>query len=265
MAMKTQMTRTEQTAMMSSKEIAELTGKSKSDIHVDIWNMLKQLHGIDKDDGIFHHHKNQKVTIINGVVACFDNRAYVSEFQLDRRHTEILITGYDVVRRAAVIDRWFSLESGEAKPRIATQPAIGINPDFIAMTRAVAESTASGVMKSVLETAGIQATVHITATVVEAAAGASAAPHLPEEEFVPIHKVSWETGLSDATCRRLVTFSCLPNCHIDGVRGLCVHHQAFKAAAQTLIDESEPPAGKRKRWRHPEFGSFELRIRGGDE
>ncbi|WP_406706555.1 transcriptional regulator, partial [Sodalis sp.] len=33
------------------------------------------------------------------------------EFLLDRRHTEILITGYDVKRRAAVIDRWFVLES----------------------------------------------------------------------------------------------------------------------------------------------------------
>lgn len=116
MAMKTQVTFTEQPAMMSSKEIADLTGKSKSDIHVDIWNMLKQLYGIEKDYGNFHHHKNQKVTVTDGVIACFDNRWYVSEFLLDRRHTEILITGYDVVRRAAVIDRWFSLETQHQQP-----------------------------------------------------------------------------------------------------------------------------------------------------
>lgn len=266
MTMKTEMTNVRQQPMMSSNEIAKLTGKNKSDIHVDIWNMLKQLYGIEKDDGNFHHLKNQKVAIINGVVTCFDNRSYVSEFFLDRRHTEILITGYDVVRRASVIDRWFSLESGQAQPHItaqSVQPEIGINPDFAALTRTVAEATAAGVMKSILETTGIQAIVNVTATV--STANTPAAPQPPEEEFVPIHKVSWETGLSDATCRRLVTFSCLPNCHIDGVRGLCVHHQAFKAAAQTLIDESEPPAGKRKRWRHPEFGSFELRIRGGEK
>lgn len=118
MAMKAQITTTEQPAMMSSKEIAKLTGKSKSDIHVDIWNMLKQLYGIEKDDGNFHHHKNQQVTVTDGVIACFDNRGYVSEFLLDRRHTEILITGYDVVRRAAVIDRWFKLESGAGRPAV---------------------------------------------------------------------------------------------------------------------------------------------------
>lgn len=102
--------------MMSSKEIAKLTGKNKADVHVDIWNMLRQLYGIEKDDGKNHHNKNQSVTIVNGVIAVFDNRGYVSEFLLDRRHSEILITGYDVKRRAAVIDRWFALESGKATP-----------------------------------------------------------------------------------------------------------------------------------------------------
>ncbi|ENY4535749.1 Rha family transcriptional regulator [Salmonella enterica] len=104
---------------MSSREIAELTGKNKSDVHVDIWNILKQLYSIEKDDGNFHHHKNQQVMVIAGVIICFDNRGYVSEFLLDRRHTEILITGYDVKRRAAVIDRWFALESGTSRPQHA--------------------------------------------------------------------------------------------------------------------------------------------------
>ncbi|WP_228005924.1 phage antirepressor KilAC domain-containing protein [Xenorhabdus sp. BG5] len=103
---------------MSSREIAKLTGKNKSDVHVDIWNMLKQLYGYTKDDGKIHHHKNQQVTLVDGVIAVIDNRGYISEFLLDRRHTEILITGYDVVRRAAVIDRWFALESGSVQPLI---------------------------------------------------------------------------------------------------------------------------------------------------
>lgn len=272
MTLKAEVTNAGQQPMMSSREIAELTGKSKSDIHVDIWNMLKQLYGIEKDDGNFHHIKNQKVVVIGGVVTTFDNRGYVSEFFLDRRHTEFLITGYDVVRRASVIDRWFSLESGESQPRIAAQsaqPDLRIYPDFAALTRTVAEATAAGVMKSILENTGIQAVVHISATV----STPSVAPHAghvghvaqtaqeetKEPEYVPVHKVSWATGLSDGTCRRLVTFSDLPNCYIDGIRGLCVHREFFMAAVEVLIKESTPPAKGRKRWHHPEFGGFELR------
>lgn len=273
MTKKTEIT-TEQPAMMSSKEIAKLTGKSKSDIHVDIWNMLKQLYGLGKDDGNFHHHKNQKVTVTDGVIACFDNRGYVSEFLLDRRHTEILITGYDVVRRAAVIDRWFKLESGEAQPRVSNQPVqpeFGINPDFSALTQAVAEATASGIMKTILETTGIQATVRVNATVSALPASESAPPAVPQQristaefintdaEFVPVHKVSWETGLSDPSCRRLVQFANLPSRQLPGVRGLCVHRESFLHAFQVLLEESTPPGGKRKRWQHPEFGGFILR------
>ncbi|HIB1651808.1 TPA: transcriptional regulator, partial [Salmonella enterica subsp. enterica serovar Muenchen] len=205
----------------------------------------------------------------DGVTAYFDNRGYVSEFLLDRRHTEILITGYDVKRRAAVIDRWFSLESGEAQPRIAfqpVQPEIGINPDFAALTRTVAEATAAGVMKSILETTGIQAIVHVNATV---SAPPATEPVITtqqddekpvdEGEYVPIHKVSWDSGLTDSTCRRLVDFAELPNGYVNGVRGLCVHYAIFMMAVKALIDESTPPTGKRKRWQHPEFGGFSLR------
>lgn len=118
MAMKTKIITTEQPAMMSSKEIAKLTGKRPADVIRDIWVMLESLYSISKDNADLRHHKNQQITINDGVVACFDNRGYVSEFLLDRRHTEILITGYDVVRRAAVIDRWFKLESGAGRPAV---------------------------------------------------------------------------------------------------------------------------------------------------
>lgn len=116
MAMKTQITNKEQQSMMSSKEIAKLTKKTVGNIHADVWSMLTQIYDITKDDWNFNHHKNQQVTLVDGVIACIDGRGYVSEFLLDRRHTEILITGYDVKRRAAVIDRWFALESNSAEP-----------------------------------------------------------------------------------------------------------------------------------------------------
>jgi len=116
MAMKTQVSTTGQQAMMSSKEIAHLTDKQPKDVIRDIWVMVESLYGIQKDGADLRHHKNQQVTLVTGVTACIDNRGYVSEFLLDRRHTEILITGYDVARRAAVIDRWFSLEAGAQQP-----------------------------------------------------------------------------------------------------------------------------------------------------
>ncbi len=102
--------------MMGSKEIAKLTDKQPKDVIRDIWVMIESLYGITKDGANLRDHKNQSVTLTQGVIAVIDGRGYVSEFLLDRRHSEILITGYDVKRRAAVIDRWFALESGQAKP-----------------------------------------------------------------------------------------------------------------------------------------------------
>lgn len=267
MEMKTEMTNNGQQPMMSSKEIAELTGKRPADVIRDVWVMLESLYNIKKDNADLRHLKNQKVAVIDGVITCFDNRGYVSEFLLDRRHTEILITGYDVVRRASVIDRWFSLESGETQSRIAAQSVcqdFGINPDFIALTRAVAESTASAMMKTILETSGIQASIRINAIVSTEPTATNTQIGSQtfigdDAEFIPVHKISWETGLSDPSCRRLVQFANLPSRQLPGVRGLCVHRESFIHAFQVLLEESVRPSGKRKRWQHPEFGGFFLR------
>ncbi|MEY0709417.1 phage antirepressor KilAC domain-containing protein [Providencia huaxiensis] len=124
------LTTTNQVVTMSSREIAELTGKNKADVHVDVWNMLSQLYSINKDDGKIHHVKNQQVKLTDGIIVLFDVRGYVSEFNLDRYHTEVLVTGYDLKRRAAVIKRWYDLETGKAKPSI--DPMVALNdPAFL--------------------------------------------------------------------------------------------------------------------------------------
>ncbi|MBO2688481.1 Rha family transcriptional regulator [Shewanella algae] len=81
---------------MSSREIAELTGKKHAHICRDIRSMLEQL-GINesKFGSVYLDTKGEKRT----------------EYRLPRRECEILVTGYDVVRRAAVIDRWLELET----------------------------------------------------------------------------------------------------------------------------------------------------------
>lgn len=129
MTTKTEMT-TSQQPMMGSKEFAKLTGKRISQIHADIRAMVPALYAADKGEQVRSYAwgttKDEMISFLNhnniqGVKAFFDERGYVSEFFLDRRHTEILITGYDVKRRAAVIDRWFALESGNALPAIRQQ------------------------------------------------------------------------------------------------------------------------------------------------
>lgn len=271
--MKTEIITTEQPAMMSSREIAKLTDKKISQVHADIRAMIPALYAMDNGEDIHSYAwgttKDEMIAFLNhhniqGIKFNLDDRGYVSEFLLDRRHTEILITGYDVKRRAAVIDRWFKLESGTERPAIDSMAAL--NPDFVALTRTVTEATASAMMKTILENTGIQAIVHVNATVsappvTEPVIAAQQDDKKPvdEGEYVPIHKASWDSGLTDSTCRRLVDFAALPNGYVNGVRGLCVHYAIFMTAVRALIDESTPPTGKRKRWQHPEFGGFSLR------
>ena len=86
---------------MSSREIAELTGKNHADVMRDIRKMLKSL---DVGESIFAD-------------TYLDSQSKSQPcFKLDRYHTEVLVTGYDVKRRAAVIKRWYDLETGKAQP-----------------------------------------------------------------------------------------------------------------------------------------------------
>ena len=94
--MNTLMAREPQQLTMSSRDIAVLTKKNHANVCRDIRNMLDNL----------------ELAQINFESGYYDtNKQYRKEYRLPRRETEILITGYDVIRRAAVIDRWFQLEN----------------------------------------------------------------------------------------------------------------------------------------------------------
>lgn len=148
--------------------------------------------------------------------------------------------------------------SYSVSPIQPAQQEISMNNDILSLARVVAEATASATMKAVMEVSGVNL---ISATPAAPASPAIAvtASVSDEGDLFPINKVSWETGLSDASCRRLVTFANLPTGYIEGVRGICVKREAFISAFQVLLEDSSPPSGKRKRWQHPEFGGFELR------
>lgn len=81
---------------MSSREIAELTGKEHKHVIRDIRVMIEAL-----GDGPDLGH----------VVETKDARGYTSGFDLPKRESLILVSGYDVHLRARIIDRWQELEA----------------------------------------------------------------------------------------------------------------------------------------------------------
>ncbi len=84
---------------MSSREIAELTGKLHKNVIRDIRTMLDEL----AVDGSNLSHVREEV----------DSRGYTAAIHLPRREVEILLTGYSIPLRAKVIDRLHELEQAQ--------------------------------------------------------------------------------------------------------------------------------------------------------
>lgn len=88
-----------ETQTMSSREIAELTGKQHAHIMRDIRTMLETL---EKDVSSF------------GSIFKDSYGRDQQEYRLDRELSITLVTGYDVVARNRIIKRWMELEAGKA-------------------------------------------------------------------------------------------------------------------------------------------------------
>lgn len=87
---------------MTSREIAELTGKRHDHVMADIRNMLKNL-GVD-------------APAFSGTYKTAQGNEY-QLFNLPKRETLILVSGYSVELRARIIDRWQELEA-QQKPQL---------------------------------------------------------------------------------------------------------------------------------------------------
>jgi Rha family phage regulatory protein len=92
---------------MTSRDIADLTGKEHRNVMADIRKMLTELHG---EGGLL----NFQQSYLNA-----QNKEQ-PEFRLPKRETLILVSGYSVAMRARIIDRWQELE---AAPPQALNPA----------------------------------------------------------------------------------------------------------------------------------------------
>lgn len=88
---------------MSSKEIADFTGKRHDHVMRDIKKMLLELYpaGAPNFGGTYLSEQNKELPLFN----------------LDRKHTDCLLTGYSAAARMKVIDRWHELEA-KHKPQI---------------------------------------------------------------------------------------------------------------------------------------------------
>lgn len=96
------------TATMSSKEIAELTGKRHDNVLADIRIMFEDLQSDPTEfSGVY---KDQQL---------IDRPC----FNLPKRETLILVSGYSINLRAKVIDRWQELESQQRQHQVKPLPS----------------------------------------------------------------------------------------------------------------------------------------------
>lgn len=252
--------------MMGSRKIAVVTGKEHKLVVRDIKVMLEQLeiYSPNMDDYDFKGFSIARKE--------YRGRTVIDEIWLNETLSMTLVTGYDANRRLALVEQWREMKNELEQPSISALPApqeTHMNNDILSLARVVAEATASATMKAVIDIVGIhkyQPAVEPVAAIAppapEALQVSYHSPDNEQSEYALVSDLSWACGLSDAACRRLATFSNLPTCMTNGDRGhLLIHRDLFMTVAQTLLDESIPPTGKLKRWQHPEFGGFTLRLK----
>ncbi|WP_426784535.1 Rha family transcriptional regulator [Serratia sp. 2C06] len=252
--------------LMGSRGIANAVDKEHKQVVRDIKTMLEQL-GIDGTD---LHDDEFKGFLI--VYKEYNGRTVIDEIWLDETLSTTLVAGYDVHRRLALVKQWQAMKVELSQPRLAAPaPApqsISASDHILSVARVLAEATASATMKAVMELSSTQvfAAQALPTASPEAAAqvstvSAEPVASQPAPEFSPVIDLMWAFGISDAACRRLASYANLPTKLTNGERGhLLIHHASFADAVFTLIDESAAPTGKRKRWQHPDFGGFTLKV-----
>lgn len=98
---------TNATLTMSSREIAELTGKRHDHVMRDIRNMIVELHGEEGLPKFGDTYRNEQ------------NGQLYPEFRLPKDLTITLVSGYNVQMRYAITKRWMELEAQQA-PKLPT-------------------------------------------------------------------------------------------------------------------------------------------------
>lgn len=111
-----------QPTTMTSKEVATLTGKDLGNVHRDIRAMVGALVGAVEGNGMdWKMTKDGMLPFLNheqiqGLTIDWDYRGYAEQFHLPKRLALILVSGYSITMRAAIVDRWQQLEGAAGVP-----------------------------------------------------------------------------------------------------------------------------------------------------
>lgn len=97
---------------MTSREIADLTGKRHADVMRDVRVMMQRL---EADANLRWHCETETYTDSQGKQR--------DQYRMDRDTTLTLVTGYDPIARMRIIQRWQELESGQSLPAVS-DPAL---------------------------------------------------------------------------------------------------------------------------------------------
>lgn len=273
MNMKTKITFTDKQMSMNHKQIADLVGSRPDNVKVSIERLAER--------GIIRLPATQDLEEISNLGLPIKREYYVFEGEQGKRDSIVVVAQLSPEFTATLVDQWKELENEVSQLRLGQQPTpapqdTSMNNDILSLARVVAEATASATMKAVIDIVGIQKpqilTVAEPATVIAAPVQKTFDLQVShhesdgdQSEYVLVADLAWTCGFSDAACRRLVTFAGLPTRLTKGETGhLLVNRESFMAAAQTLLAESTPPTGKVKRWQHPEFGGFALRLKSSE-
>ncbi len=146
---------------MSSREIAELTGKQHKDVLHDIRKMIEDL-GLTSAD-------------FSADLPDAYGRLQPA-FQLPKRECLILVSGYSLVLRAKIIDRWQELEAGAAVSPMAVPPEAAAVMFAEAVNRALRleGSAALGMVRSAIALKAPEYLPLLPAYAIDAPAGAPA-------------------------------------------------------------------------------------------
>ena len=99
---------------MTSREIADLTGKEHKNVLADIRRML-----FDLGQAAAEFSATASVPGPNG------STRHIEVFNLPKRETLILVSGYSALLRARIVDRWAELERAASDPaRALNDPAV---------------------------------------------------------------------------------------------------------------------------------------------
>lgn len=98
--------------VMSSIEVAALTGKSHSHVLRDIRTMLKDL--FKSDEPYLDSLETKGILILHNQLT-----GLISEIRLPKREALILTSGYSIKQRAIIIDRWQELEQRNLSTEIS--------------------------------------------------------------------------------------------------------------------------------------------------